>query len=105
MQFTTIVALFASLAMAAPATEVANAADTADAAQAGPCSSGLTNSTPQCCGAGLLGVLHLDCQTPRQVSSVLNPLSSVCALKGLQAKCCTVGIAGLGLLCQDALPE
>ncbi|KAM0255452.1 hypothetical protein ACHAQJ_005752 [Trichoderma viride] len=100
MQFSTIIALFTSLAMAAPAQEAAELA-----ARDGPCNSGLTNNIPQCCGAGILDLLYLDCQTPTQVTSVLNPLSAVCARVGLQAKCCTLGIANLGVLCQDALPE
>ncbi|KAL7919155.1 hydrophobin [Trichoderma austrokoningii] len=100
MQFTTFVAIFASLAVAAPASEVVER----DGVN-GPCSSGVTNNIPQCCGAGLLDLLYLDCETPKEVSSVLNPLSNICALSGLQAKCCTVGIAGLGVLCQDALPQ
>ncbi|KAL7791433.1 fungal hydrophobin domain-containing protein [Trichoderma ceciliae] len=100
MQFYTIIALFASLAVAAPAPEPAELA-----ARAGPCASGVTNNIPQCCGAGILNLLYLDCKTPTQASSVLNPLSAVCGRVGLQAKCCTLGIAGLGVLCQDALPE
>lgn len=66
MQLTTIVALFASLAIAAPAEVVERAAD---AAQVGPCPSGVTNNIPQCCGAGLLNLLYLDCDTRK--SSIL----------------------------------
>ncbi|KAK1244057.1 hypothetical protein MKX08_002195 [Trichoderma sp. CBMAI-0020] len=99
MQLTTFVALFASLAVAAPASEIVER----DGLN-GPCSAGLTNNIPQCCGAGILDLLYLDCETPRGVSTVLNPLRNICAAQGLQAKCCTVGIAGLGVLCQDALP-
>lgn len=58
MQFTTFVALFASLAIAAPATEVIER----DGIN-GPCSAGVTNNIPQCCGAGILDLLYLDCQT------------------------------------------
>ncbi|KAL7801899.1 fungal hydrophobin domain-containing protein [Trichoderma afarasin] len=101
MKFTAI-ALFASLAIAAPATETAlEERQLGD----GPCPSGVTNNIPKCCGSGILDLLYLDCETPTQVSSVLNPLSAVCARVGLQAKCCTVGIADLGVLCQDALPQ
>ncbi|KAL7945292.1 fungal hydrophobin domain-containing protein [Trichoderma barbatum] len=101
MQFSAIIALFASLAIAAPASEAAHEL----AARDGPCSSGVTNNVPKCCGSGILDLLYLDCKTPTQATSVLNPLSAVCGRVGLQAKCCTVGIAGLGVLCQDALPE
>ncbi|KAL6835310.1 fungal hydrophobin domain-containing protein [Trichoderma camerunense] len=100
MKFTAI-ALFASLAIAAPATEVA----LEERQISGPCSAGVTNNIPKCCGSGLLDLLYLDCETPTQVSSVLNPLSAICGRVGLQAKCCTLGIADLGVLCQDALPE
>ncbi|GFP55665.1 trihydrophobin [Trichoderma asperellum] len=101
MQLTALLAL-ATLAIAAPA-------DTAEVAPrnvlTGPCSAGVTNNNPQCCGAGLLDLLYFDCETPWEISSPLNPLSTICAERGLQAKCCTLGIAGLGVLCQDALPE
>ncbi|KAK1253214.1 hypothetical protein MKX07_001291 [Trichoderma sp. CBMAI-0711] len=101
MQYSAIVALFATLAVAAPAQEAA-----ADIAlNYGPCTAGVTNNIPMCCGSGILDLLYLDCETPNQVTSVLNPLSAVCGRVGLQAKCCTLGIADLGVLCQDALPE
>ncbi|KAL6876147.1 fungal hydrophobin domain-containing protein [Trichoderma longibrachiatum] len=102
MQFSAIIALFATLAVAAPAQE---AVEVAARNLDGPCSDGVTNNIPKCCGAGILDLLYLDCKTPTQVTSILNPLSAVCGRVGLQAKCCTVGIAGLGVLCQDALPE
>ncbi|PTB69355.1 hypothetical protein BBK36DRAFT_1111500 [Trichoderma citrinoviride] len=98
MQFSAIIALFATLAVAAPAQEAAEYFD-------GPCTAGVTNNIPKCCGAGILDLLYLDCETPREVSSILNPLDAICARQGLQAKCCTLGIADLGVLCQDALPE
>ncbi|KKP00947.1 fungal hydrophobin [Trichoderma harzianum] len=102
MKFSAI-ALFASLAIAAPAT------DATDATQFniydGPCSAGVTNNIPKCCGSGILDLLYLDCETPQEVTSPLNPLHAVCARVGLSAKCCTLGIADLGVLCQDALPQ
>ncbi|KAL7934031.1 fungal hydrophobin domain-containing protein [Trichoderma chlorosporum] len=101
MQFKIIAALFASLAIAAPAHD----ATQERAADDGPCAGGVTNNIPKCCGSGLLDLLYLDCKTPTQATSVLNPLSAVCSRVGLQAKCCTVGIANLGVLCQDALPQ
>ncbi|KAL6879222.1 hypothetical protein J3F83DRAFT_725509 [Trichoderma novae-zelandiae] len=87
MHFSAIIALFATLAVAAPATEAAELA-----ARDGPCPSGVTNNIPKCCGSGILDLLYLDCKTPTQATSVLNPLSAVCGRIGLQAKCCTVGI-------------
>ncbi|KAF3060689.1 hypothetical protein CFAM422_011068 [Trichoderma lentiforme] len=102
MKFSAI-ALFASLAIAAPATDATqeHQFDVYD----GPCSAGVTNNIPKCCGSGLLDLLYLDCETPNEVTSVLNPLDAVCARMGLSAKCCTLGIADLGVLCQDALPQ
>ncbi|EHK20020.1 hydrophobin [Trichoderma virens Gv29-8] len=102
MQFSAIIALFASLAIAAPAGETTTHEL---AARDGPCSSGVTNNVPKCCGTGVLDLLYLDCKTPTQATSVLNPLSAVCGRVGLQAKCCTAGIGSVGVLCQDALPE
>lgn len=64
MQFTKIVAL-ASLAVAAPAPEVVERA-----ADIGPCSSGVTNNNPMCCGAGILDLLYLDCQTRKSSTFV-----------------------------------
>ncbi|RFU79901.1 hydrophobin [Trichoderma arundinaceum] len=100
MQFSTVFALFATLAVAAPAPEPAVLA-----ARDGPCPAGVTNNIPKCCGSGILDLLYLDCKTPTQATSVLNPLAAVCGRVGLQAKCCTAGIANLSVLCQDALPQ
>ncbi|KAL6701152.1 fungal hydrophobin domain-containing protein [Trichoderma pleuroticola] len=100
MKFSAIT-LFASLAIAAPATEATDGLAHSD----GPCSGGVTNNIPKCCGAGLLDLLYLDCETPNEVPSILNPLDAICARIGLSAKCCTIGIADLGVLCQDALPQ
>lgn len=65
MQLTALLAL-ATLAIAAPAepSEVAPRN-----VLTGPCSSGVTNSNPQCCGAGILGILYFDCETRK--SSIL----------------------------------
>lgn len=63
MQFTTFVALFASLAIAAPASEVVER----DGIN-GPCSAGVTNNVPKCCGAGILDLLYLDCQTRKSLT-------------------------------------
>ncbi|KAH6611525.1 hydrophobin [Trichoderma cornu-damae] len=65
MQFSAIIALFASLAVAAPAHDAADLAD-----QQGPCPSGITHNIPKCCGSGLFGLLYLDCKT-RNFSSHL----------------------------------
>lgn len=66
MQLTTVVALFASLAAAAPAPE--RAAELV--ARDGPCSSGVTNNVPQCCGTGILNVVYVDCKTRKSFDAV-----------------------------------
>ncbi|KAL5090294.1 hypothetical protein Trisim1_004487 [Trichoderma cf. simile WF8] len=74
MKFSAI-ALFASLAIAAPATEATqeHQFDIYD----GPCSGGVTNNIPKCCGAGLLDLLYLDCET-RESSNASSHVKSMC---------------------------
>lgn len=73
MKFTAI-ALFASLAIAAPATEVAlEERQIGD----GPCSAGVTNNIPKCCGSGILDLLYLDCET-RKSSKASSHVKSMC---------------------------
>lgn len=64
-------ALLATLGLAAPVTETEP--KTIAAREAFSCSSGLTNSSPMCCGANVLGVLALDCKT-RTVSPFFSAL-------------------------------
>ncbi|KAK3185963.1 hypothetical protein K4F52_005186 [Lecanicillium sp. MT-2017a] len=83
-------ALLATLGLAAPVTETEP--KTIAAREAFSCPGGLTNSSPMCCGANVLGVLALDCKTPD---------ADGCS-GGSQPNCCTLGLAGQGLLCQVA---
>ena len=63
MKFSAIISLFASLAMAAPAQEATQEL----AAHDGPCPSGVINNIPQCCGAGFLNILYVDCNTRKSL--------------------------------------
>ncbi|CRK33096.1 Hydrophobin-1 like protein [Verticillium longisporum] len=90
MQFTIVAALFASVAMAAPATL---------AARATVCPTGLLNASPQCCATDVLGVASLDCSVPSRTPSDGSDLKSICAAVGKSALCCSVPVAGQSLLC------
>ncbi|KAG7119123.1 Trihydrophobin like protein [Verticillium longisporum] len=75
MQFTIVAALFASVAMAAP-----------------------PPSTP-CCATSVLGVADLDCSVPSSTPSDGADLKRICAESGAAAMCCSIPLAGQGVLC------
>ncbi|PNP41890.1 hypothetical protein TGAMA5MH_06068 [Trichoderma gamsii] len=88
MKLLTAAALF-TLGLAAPVTE----SKSHNIATRAPfsCPGGLTNSSPMCCSVNVLGVLALDCQ---------NVGSDGCS-GGLKPNCCTLGLAGQGLVCNE----
>ncbi|KAF8948288.1 hypothetical protein BGZ46_005387 [Entomortierella lignicola] len=60
----------------------------------------LLYSVPTCCSADVLGLSDLSCSTPKSASSVAD-LKSLCAGDGKAAKCCTLELLEIGVLCQD----
>ncbi|OAQ60493.1 fungal hydrophobin domain-containing protein [Pochonia chlamydosporia 170] len=88
--FAAAVALFAGAALAHPA---------ALAARDGPCPD-LLYSVAQCCSTDVLGVADLDCSTPSSANDA-EDLKSSCSTAGAAPKCCTIPVAGLGVLCKD----
>ncbi|KAK3185620.1 hypothetical protein K4F52_005720 [Lecanicillium sp. MT-2017a] len=62
-----------------------------------PCS-GLSGN-PVCCGASVLDVAVLNCAAPRKYPKDASDFQSICAQRGNSPKCCVLGLAGQGLLC------
>ncbi|KAI1423376.1 Cerato-ulmin hydrophobin family [Xylaria sp. FL1777] len=92
MQVPTIIAaLFAAVAVAAPAPELA------DRQTYVPCS-GLYG-TAQCCATDVLGVADLDCANPPAVPTDADNFSAVCSAIGQRARCCVLPILEQGVLC------
>ncbi|KAM0273197.1 hypothetical protein ACHAQH_008432 [Verticillium albo-atrum] len=86
--FTAIVTLLAGVAMASPATL---------SPRASVCQSTLYG-TPQCCQTDVLGVASLDCANPKSANNAQDFKKS-CTSTGGQPLCCTLPIAGQGVLC------
>ncbi|KAL6812920.1 hydrophobin [Trichoderma sp. SZMC 28013] len=99
MQFLAVAALLFTAAFAAPSTEAPGLARRAEAW----CPKGLY-SVPQCCDADVVGVADLDCVSPPSAPSKCKSFQGACASIGRQAKCCVLPVAGVALLCADALP-
>ncbi|UKZ74102.1 hypothetical protein TrVFT333_001759 [Trichoderma virens FT-333] len=111
MQFFAVAALFAASALAAPQGNEG-------------CPGGVLHNVPMCCATNVLGVATLDCGTRKSPSSIYlleTPTLSIslskyiaatvpvstaaqfqahCAGKGKQPVCCSLPVAGLGLLCE-----
>ncbi|CRJ96283.1 hypothetical protein BN1708_002125 [Verticillium longisporum] len=104
MQFTIVAALFASVAMAAPATLNARAT---------VCPTGLLYGVAQCCATSVLGVADLDCSVPNVDALFSTAASStpsdgadlkrICAESGAAAMCCSIPLAGQGVLCTPVI--
>ncbi|KAM0325725.1 hypothetical protein ACHAQA_007025 [Verticillium albo-atrum] len=92
MQFFAVTtALFASLALAAPATEQRQVYI--------PCS-GLYGSA-QCCATDVLGIANLDCGQPPDVPADPAAFQATCATIGQRARCCVLPILDQGILCNN----
>ncbi|KAF3068703.1 Hydrophobin-2 [Trichoderma lentiforme] len=63
------------------------------------CPGGITDSIPLCCATNVLGVATLDCSTPTVPLPNVGIFQANCASKGKQPVCCTLPLAGLGLIC------
>ncbi|KAK2591462.1 hypothetical protein QQS21_010838 [Conoideocrella luteorostrata] len=91
--FTAILVLFAGAVLAQPAAQLAR--------RSGVCTD-LLYSVPTCCSTDVLGVADLSCSTPSSASSGPDLMQS-CGAEGKAPKCCTLGLAEIGVLCQDAV--
>ncbi|KAM0286457.1 hypothetical protein ACHAQH_000883 [Verticillium albo-atrum] len=92
MQFLAVTtALFASLALAAPAAEQRQVYI--------PCS-GLYGAA-QCCATDVLGVANLDCGQPPDVPTNASEFQATCATIGQRARCCVLPILDQGILCNN----
>ncbi|KAL7938266.1 hydrophobin [Trichoderma chlorosporum] len=67
------------------------------------CPGGITGSIALCCATDILSIADLDCKRP--TAPIITPaiFQSHCASEGRQAVCCTLPVAGQGLLCQKAI--
>ncbi|CEJ80377.1 hypothetical protein VHEMI00562 [[Torrubiella] hemipterigena] len=89
MQFISVVALFAAAAMASP---------TPRTTQAGTCNvAGVLYGQAQCCATNVLNVAALDCKNPTEGDSHYFTCGSE------KPSCCSIPVAGQGLLCKDAI--
>ncbi|KAJ4158425.1 uncharacterized protein LMH87_008951 [Akanthomyces muscarius] len=95
MQFS-IVALFIGAAIATPVALSGELATRGD----GPCGT-LLYGNPHCCSSDVLGLLDLSCSTPSSANDMAD-LKKSCGDEGLQARCCTINLAGLGVICKAA---
>merc|ERR1711964_359935 len=55
--------------------------------------------TPQCCQLDVDGVAAVTCSAPESDLTTVADFVDSCAAEGPSALCCTVPVAGLGLLC------
>ncbi|KAK1254731.1 hypothetical protein MKX08_008726 [Trichoderma sp. CBMAI-0020] len=71
----------------------------ATGALAAVCPTGLY-SNPFCCSTQVLGIIGLDCDTPK--ANVIDGQSfrNACGAEGKQALCCVAPVADQGILCQ-----
>ncbi|KAL7804493.1 hydrophobin [Trichoderma afarasin] len=86
MKFFAVAALFVASAMAGPMGSEG-------------CPGGLTGTVPLCCATNVLDIADLDCSTPTIPVPNVGIFQAHCASKGKQPVCCTLPIAGQGLLC------
>ncbi|KAI7187352.1 hypothetical protein KC343_g8716 [Hortaea werneckii] len=91
MQYSILAIAFAALAAASPMSSL-------ESRQAGICP-GI--DSPQCCQTSVEGVVDLECSTPPNDPATAADVRSECAATGLTAKCCTLPVAGLGVVCND----
>ncbi|KAG6290757.1 hypothetical protein E4U46_001603 [Claviceps purpurea] len=59
-------------------------------------------SVPQCCSPNVLNILSLDCTNPASAYNSWDFKNS-CASNARESLCCTIPLAGQGVLCISAL--
>ncbi|KAI0161312.1 hydrophobin [Xylariaceae sp. FL1272] len=102
MQFSTVfVALFATIAVAAPGGGSGGSGSGGSTTPYDACS-GLYD-TLQCCATDVLGVADLDCATPGAVPTSASNFEAICAAQGQRARCCVLPVLGQDVLCQTPL--
>ncbi|KAG8664765.1 uncharacterized protein FPOAC1_013545 [Fusarium poae] len=62
---------------------------------------GTLYSQTQCCSAGVGDIVDVDCVNPTIAPTSINSFKTNCASIGKRARCCTIPILGLGVLCQS----
>ncbi|KAJ7274683.1 fungal hydrophobin-domain-containing protein [Mycena rebaudengoi] len=106
MQFFTLTAVFFSLA-AMPQLLVANPLEARTGGGGGggggdecPICPGTLYSLPKCCAVNVGGIVATDCVNPSpNPPTSSSSFKNGCATAGRAAACCTVGVLGLGVLC------
>ncbi|KAI3391972.1 hypothetical protein diail_6378 [Diaporthe ilicicola] len=64
-----------------------------------PCTSALLDSQAQCCSADVGGIADLTCATVTKTPTSADDFKEICAESGQSAKCCTVSLIGISLVC------
>ncbi|KAJ7711309.1 fungal hydrophobin-domain-containing protein [Mycena metata] len=101
MQFFTLAAVFFSLA-AMPQLLVANPLEARTGGGGDECllCPGVLYSLPKCCAVNVGGIVAADCVDPvPDPPTSSSSFKSGCTSSGRAAACCTVGVLGLGVLC------
>ncbi|KPA37084.1 hydrophobin [Fusarium langsethiae] len=62
---------------------------------------GALYSQTQCCSAGVGDIVDVDCSNPTITLTSINNFKANCASIGKRARCCTIPILGLSVLCQS----
>ncbi|GKU14252.1 unnamed protein product [Fusarium langsethiae] len=62
---------------------------------------GALYSQTQCCSAGVGDIVDVDCANPTIAPTSINSFKANCASIGKRARCCTIPILGLSVLCQS----
>ncbi|KAH7231160.1 hydrophobin [Fusarium tricinctum] len=62
---------------------------------------GALYSQTQCCGVGIGDIADLDCSNPTIALTSIKSFKQNCASIGKRARCCTIPLLGLGVLCQS----
>ncbi|KAF9182618.1 Fungal hydrophobin, partial [Haplosporangium sp. Z 27] len=65
------------------------------------CAQGLLYTQAQCCRTGILNVADLDCKAASRSYNGINDFKAACATEGRSARCCSIPVASLGVLCND----
>ncbi|KAH8763703.1 Cryparin [Diaporthe sp. PMI_573] len=100
MQISTlIVTVMASLAIAVPTGGGGGGGGGGGSTPYDACREVLINAQPQCCAATVGDIADLTCATVSELPSSPEDFRDICAETGKTARCCTVSLLGISLLC------
>ncbi|KAJ6453930.1 fungal hydrophobin-domain-containing protein [Mycena sanguinolenta] len=100
MQFFSLAAIFFSLAAMPQLLAASPLEARTDNTDNCPVCPGSLYSQPKCCAVNVGGIVAADCVNPSPNPPTSgSSFASGCATSGRAAACCTVGLLGLGVLC------